>query len=327
MSKPKVFVTRAIPDAGLDMVRDAAEVNVWPEQLPPPKSVIIEQVRDCEGLLCLLTDPIDADVIAAGEKLKVISNYAVGYNNIDVQAATARGIHVGNTPGVLTDTTADMAWALLMSVARRIVEGDNYVRARKWKTWEPQLLLGTDVHHATLGIVGLGRIGEAVARRARGFDMRVIYYDVVRNEEAESEIGVEYVELDDLLTQSDFVSLHCPLTEGTKHLIGAREFELMGPHSYLINTARGQVVDEAALAEALRDRKIRGAGLDVTEVEPVPDDSPLLKLDNLVICPHIASASYQTRNKMATMAAENLIAGLHGKPLPNCVNPEIVAPK
>jgi glyoxylate reductase len=283
----------------------------------------MDGVRDCQGLLSLLTDPIDAEVMDAGPNLKVISNYAVGYNNIDVEAASARGIYVGNTPGVLTDTTADMAWALLMAVGRRIVEGDKYVRALEWKTWEPQLLLGTDVYGATLGIVGLGRIGQAVARRAKGFDMRLLYHDVMRNEEAEQSLGLEYVELDDLLRQSDFVSLHCPLTEGTTHLIGTREFELMGPESYLINTSRGPVVDEAALYEALRDGKIRGAGLDVTEVEPISDDSPLLSLDNLVICPHIASASFKTRNKMATMAAENLIAGLQGKPLPNCVNPEI----
>jgi glyoxylate reductase len=308
---------------GHDMVREVAEVAVWPEQLPPPKSVIMDGVRDCQGLLSLLTDPIDAEVMDAGPNLKVISNYAVGYNNIDVEAASARGIYVGNTPGVLTDTTADMAWALLMAVGRRIVEGDKYVRALEWKTWEPQLLLGTDVYGATLGIVGLGRIGQAVARRAKGFDMRLLYHDVMRNEEAEQSLGLEYVELDDLLRQSDFVSLHCPLTEGTTHLIGTREFELMGPESYLINTSRGPVVDEAALYEALRDGKIRGAGLDVTEVEPISDDSPLLSLDNLVICPHIASASFKTRNKMATMAAENLIAGLQGKPLPNCVNPEI----
>jgi glyoxylate reductase len=327
MSKPKVFVTRAIPEAGLAMVREVAEAKVWSEQLPPPKSVIIEEVRECEGLLSLLTDTIDTEVMEAGENLKVISNYAVGYNNIDVQAATERGIYVGNTPGVLTDTTADMAWALLMAAGRRIVEGDNYVRALKWKTWEPQLLLGTDVCEATLGIVGLGRIGQAVARRAQGFDMRILYYDMVRNEEIEKSLGVEFVELDDLLRQSDFVSLHCPLTDETTHLIGARECEVMGPESYLINTSRGPVVDEAALYDALRDNKIRGAGLDVTEVEPISDDSPLLELDNLVICPHIASASFKTRNKMATMAAENLVAGLQGKPLPNCVNPDVVPVK
>ncbi len=327
MSKPKVFVTRAIPQAGIDMLQEVAEVDVWGGQLPPDKSVIIEKVQDCAGLLSLLTDTIDAEVIAAGKKLKVISNYAVGYNNIDVAAATASGIAVGNTPGVLTDTTADMAWALLMAVARRIVEGDKYVRAGRWLTWEPQLFLGADVHHATLGIIGLGRIGQAVARRARGFDMRVLYYDVVRNEDAEAGTGVKFAELDELLRESDFVSLHCPLTETTRHLIGAHEFELMGPESYLINTSRGAVVDETALVTALTEEKIAGAALDVTDTEPILNDSPLLKLENVVICPHIASASRQTRTKMATMAAENLIAGLDDKPLPNCVNPPVLAPK
>ncbi len=321
-SRPKVFISRMIPQVGLDMVAEVAEMDVWPEQMPPAKSVIMERIADCEGLLSLLTDEVDGALMDAAPKLKVVSNYAVGFNNIDVDAATARGVLVGNTPGVLTGTTADLAWSLLMSIARRIVEGDKYVRARQWKTWEPQLLLGSDVYEATIGIIGFGRIGQAMARRAAGFDMRIVYTDIERNEEAEKETGAEFMQLDDLLRASDFVTIHTLLNDDTFHLIGAREFELMGPDSYLINSSRGPVVDETALYEALKNETIRGAALDVTEEEPIPDDSPLLELDNVVIVPHIGSASRQTRNKMARMAAANLIAGITGEPLPNCVNPE-----
>lgn len=322
-SKPKVFVTREIPSAGLNMVKDFADAEVWPEQLPPEKSIILDKVKDCEGLLCLLTDTIDAEVIEAGKNLKVISNYAVGFNNIDIDVATARKVPVGNTPGVLTDTTADDAWALLMAIARRVVEGDKYVRAGQWKTWEPQLLLGCDVHHATIGIIGFGRIGQAMARRAHGFDMRILYYDPYRNDAAAAELGAEYRELDDLLREADFVTLHCLLNEDTRHLIGAREFELMGPDSYLINNSRGGVVDPDALYEALASKKIRGAALDVTEPEPIPADHPMLQLSNVIINPHTASGSRQTRGRMAIMAAENLIAGLKGETLPNCANPDV----
>lgn len=304
------------------MVAEVADMAVWPEQMPPAKSVIIERIADCEGLLSLLTDEVDGALMDAAPKLKVVSNYAVGFNNIDVDAATERGILVGNTPGVLTGTTADLAWSLLMSIARRIVEGDKYVRARMWKTWEPQLLLGNDVYEATIGIIGFGRIGQAMARRAAGFDMRIVYTDIERNEQAEEETGAEFMQLEELLQAADFVTIHTLLNDDTFHLIGRREFELMGPDSYLINTSRGPVVDEAALYEALKNKTIHGAALDVTEEEPIPDDSPLLELDNVVIVPHIGSASRQTRNKMARMAAANLIAGLKGEPLPNCVNPE-----
>lgn len=304
------------------MVAEVAEMDVWPEQMPPAKSVIMERIADCEGLLSLLTDEVDGVLMDAAPRLKVVSNYAVGFNNIDVDAATERGILVGNTPGVLTGTTADLAWSLLMSIARRIVEGDKYVRARNWKTWEPQLLLGNDVYEATIGIIGFGRIGQAMARRAAGFDMRIVYTDIQRNEEAEKETGAEFMQLEDLLKAADFVTIHTLLNDDTFHLIGEREFELMGPDSYLINSSRGPVVDEAALYHALKNDTIRGAALDVTEEEPIPDDSPLLELDNVVIVPHIGSASRQTRNKMARMAAANLIAGLKGEPLPNCVNPE-----
>jgi len=325
MSRPRVFVTRRIPEAGLSRVREATDAEVWSEQLPPPRELLLEKAADCDGLLTLLTDPIDAQVIEAAKRLRVISNYAVGFDNIDIPAATARGIPVGHTPGVLTETTAEMAMALMMAIARRVVEGDKYVRAGLWRTWEPQLLLGTDLHRATLGIIGFGRIGQALARRARGFDMRVLYHDIARNEEAEAELGATYADLDDLLRESTFVSLHCALTPETHHLISRREFALMGPDSYLVNTSRGPVIDQQALHDALKSHTIRGAALDVAEAEPLSEDDPLLALDNVIVTPHIASASHATRSKMAEIAAENLLAGLQGRPLPHCANPEAQA--
>ncbi|MEK7442296.1 MAG: D-glycerate dehydrogenase [Chloroflexota bacterium] len=322
--KPKVFITRAIPEAGLDLLRPIAEIEVWEDELPPPRESLLQKVKGVEALLTLLTDKIDSQVMdAAGASLKVISQMAVGYDNIDVTAATARKIPVGHTPGVLTETTADFTWALLMSAARRIVEGDNYTRDGKWKTWMPTLLLGPDVHRATLGIIGLGRIGQAVAKRAKGFDMRVIYRSAHRHPEIEKSLGVEYVPLDSLYAESDFISIHTPLNDSTYHLINDSALAKMKPGAILINTARGGVIDPDALHRALRDKKIAYAALDVTEPEPIPLESPLLTLDNIIIAPHIASASIQTRNKMATMAAENLIAGLKGEKLPHCVNPQV----
>ncbi len=327
MAKPKVYVTRIIPEEGLKMVREFAETKVWEGELPPPREVILEEVKEIDGLLCLLTDKIDAEVMDAAPKLKVISNYAVGYDNIDIAEATKRGIIVGNTPGVLTDTTADLAFALLMAAARRIVEGDKFVRAGKWKTWGPTLLLGRDIHGATLGIIGLGRIGSTVAKRAKGFDMRILYYDIRRREDLEKELGVEYVDLDTLLAESDFVTIHTILSPETYHLIGEREFKLMKKTAILINAARGPIVDPKALYKALTEGEIAYAALDVTEPEPIPSDDPLLTLDNIIIVPHIGSASYATRAKMATMAAENLIAGLKGEMPPNPVNPEALGKK
>lgn len=321
--KPKVYVTRLIPEEGLIRVQEKTYCRVWEGELPPPREVLLQEVADIEGLLCLLTDRIDAEVIEAAPKLRVISNYAVGYDNIDISAATARGIIVANTPGVLTDTTADLAFALLMAVARRVVEADHFVRAGRWKTWGPRLLLGRDVHGATLGIVGLGRVGAAVARRARGFAMRTLYYDVVRRESLEAELGVEWVDLETLLRESDFITIHTALTEETHHLIGARELSLMKPTAILINTARGAIVDQKALYEALRNGVIAGAGLDVTDPEPIAPDDPLLTLDNVVITPHIASASIATRTQMAIMAADNLLAGLRGERPLSVVNPEV----
>lgn len=323
MGRPRVFVTRVIPEKGLAMVTEFCEADVWQDELPPPREVLLERVRGVDGLLCLLTDRIDGEVMdAAGPGLKVISNHAVGVDNIDLEAATARGIPVGNTPGILTDATADFAFALLLAAARRVVEGERFVRAGKWKTWGPSLLLGVDVFGATLGIIGYGRIGQALARRATGFNMRILYFDPSFPQSDPALPGAA-VDLETLLRQADFVSLHTPLTEQTYHLIDERALDLMKPTAVLINTARGPVVDPQALYQALKERRIFAAALDVTDPEPIPLDSPLLELDNLIIVPHIASASRSTREKMATMAAENLIAGLRGERLPNCVNPQV----
>jgi len=326
VSRPKVWITRLIPEKGLDLVRDFADTEVWEDELPPPREVILEKVQGKDGLLPLLTDKIDAEVMdAAGPQLKVISNYAVGYDNIDVPTATKRGIMVTNTPGVLTDTTADLAWALLMAAARRIVEGDKYVRAGKWKTWGPRLMLGQDVHHATLGIIGLGRIGSAVAKRARGFAMRILYYDPEPREELAREVGAELVDLDTLLAESDFITVHTPLTGETRHLLDAEAFRKMKRTAIVVNSARGPIINTEDLYAALKNGEILAAGLDVTDPEPIPPEHPLLTLDNVVIVPHVGSASVQTRTRMATMAAENLIAALRGERPPNLVNPEVLS--
>ncbi len=305
------------------MLRDFCEVDRWEDELPPSRDELMKRVRGTEGLLTLLTDKVDGEVMdAAGKQLKVISNHAVGFDNIDVQAATARKIPVGNTPDVLTDATADFAFALMMAAGRRLIEADRYVREGKWKTWGPKLLLGAEMKGATLGLVGFGRIGKAVARRAMGFDMRVMYYDPTESE-TDSDSKATRVDFDTLLKESDFISLHTPLTSATRHLIDTRALSKMKPSAVLINTARGPIVDMDALYHALKEHLIFAAGLDVTEPEPLPMDSPLLTLDNLVIAPHIGSASTVARDKMSWMAAKNLIAGLKGEPLPNCVNPQV----
>ncbi len=306
------------------MMRAAAEVEIWPDELPPPYPVLLQKVAGVDGLVCLLTDKIDAQLIqAAGPNLKVISQYAVGYDNIDVRTATEHRIPVGNTPGVLTEATADLTWALLLAAARRVVEGDRYTRLGKWKTWGPTLLLGADLSGATLGIVGLGRIGVAVARRAQGFNMRILYHDVTRQPQVEEELHLEYVSFDDLLTQADFISVHTWLSQETYHLFGEAQFNRMKKTAVFVNAARGGIVDQQALYTALKSGRIACAALDVTEPEPIPPDSPLLQLDNIIIVPHIASASVKTRTRMAVMAAENLLAGLAGCRLPNCVNLEV----
>ena len=321
MSQAKVFVTRQLPPATLKRLAQHCELEVWDDFMPPPYETLLERVADLDGLLCLLTDRIDAPLMEVGRKLKVISNMAVGYDNIDIAAASQRGLPVGNTPGVLTETTADFAFALMMAVARRIPEARDYIQAGEWRTWHPTVLSGQDIFGATLGIVGFGRIGQAMAARAAGFNMRLLVNTRGPSDEVAA-LGGEQASLDELLRASDFVSLHVPLNDETHHLIGARELQAMKPSAILINTARGGVVDPAALYAALRDGEILAAGLDVTEPEPIALDDPLLSLDNCLVVPHIASASVATRTKMAEMAVDNLIAGLQGQPLPTCVNPE-----
>lgn len=323
MSRPKVLITRNVPQVGIDMVREHCDVDLWADDQPIPRPVLLEKVRDIEGLYCLLTERVDDELLDAAPKLRVVSNMAVGYDNIDVPACTRRGIPVGNTPGVLTDTTADLAFALLLAAARRISEGERFVRAGQWTTWGPLLLMGPDVHGATLGVVGMGRIGVAMAKRARGFDMRVIYTDAVRNTGAETDLGVQYVDFETLLAESDFISIHTPLTPETRHLFSTEQFKRMKPTAVLVNSARGPIIDPKALYAALRDGVIGYAALDVTEPEPIPMDDPLLTLENCLIVPHIGSASVATRDKMASMAAANLLAGVRGEPLPTTVNPEV----
>jgi glyoxylate reductase len=323
--RPRVFVARVIPDEGLDPVREACEVDLWTDELPPPRDELLRRVAGVDGLLSLLTDRVDDELLdAAGPQLKVVSNFAVGFDNIDVPALTRRGIPAGNTPGVLTETTADLAFALLMAAARRIPESVDYVRDGNWRTWGPMLLMGVDVHGATLGIVGFGRIGREMARRGRGFGMRIVYHDVhPASAEDEAELGATRVEMDELLRESDFVSLHTNLTPETHHLINADALRAMKPSAVLVNTSRGPVVDPEALTDALRGGEIFAAGLDVTEPEPLPADHPLVALPNCVVVPHIASASRVTRGKMAAMAAANLLAGVRGERLPTPINPEV----
>lgn len=319
--RPRVFVSRRMRDAGLNLVLEFCDADVWDEEMPPAREVLLEKVRGVDGFLSMLTDRVDAELLdAAGPQLKVVSNHAVGFDNIVVADATARGVPVGNTPGILTDATADLAFALLLAAARRVVELEKYIRAGKWKTWHPSMLLGMDLAGKTLGLVGFGRIGQAVAKRAVGFDLRVIFYDPT----AKPEFGaIKMNSLDELLRESDFVSVHAPLNESTRHMVNADFLSKMKPNAVFVNTSRGPVVDHAALYEALRAKQIFAAGLDVTDPEPLPLDSPLLTLENCVIVPHIGSASERTRDAMARLAAENLIAGLKGERLPHCINPEV----
>ncbi|HRU32989.1 MAG TPA: D-glycerate dehydrogenase [bacterium] len=321
----KVYITRRIPEPGIEMIRKEHDVEVNPYDRVLTREELLQAVKGRDGILCLLTDKIDAEFFdAAGPQLKVVSNYAVGYDNIDVDEATKRGIVVTNTPGVLTETTADLAWALIMSVARRIVEADKFTRAGKYEGWAPMLFLGQDVHGKTLGIVGMGRIGQAVARRAKGFNMKVLYNDIRRiPEELEKELNATFASMDEVIENSDFISLHTYLSPETYHLINEEKLKRMKKTAYLINTSRGPVIDEAALVKALKEGWIAGAGLDVYEFEPklVPG---LAECENAVLLPHIASASVETRTKMATMAAENLLAVLAGRMPPNPVNPEVM---
>jgi glyoxylate reductase len=308
----RVFVTRSLPGGALERLSEVHRTDVWPEREPPPPSEMRERARDAEGLLSLLTDPVDAALIDACPELRAISNYAVGVDNVDLDAATARAIPVGNTPDVLTESTADLALALMLGIARRLVQGDAFVRAGEWVTWEPELLLGHDLHGATVGIIGFGRIGQAVARRVEGFGCEVLHT---------SRSGG--VELRELLERSDFVTLHCPLTPETRGLIGPQALARMKRSAYLVNSARGSIVDSEALRSALETGEIAGAALDVTDPEPLPSEHPLLGAPNLVVLPHLGSATHATRERMADMAVDNLLAGLAGERMPNCANPDV----
>lgn len=319
-----VYVTRMIPQTGIDYLqRNCDRVDINPEDRVLTPQELLQAVKGRDGILCLLTDRIDAEVFDAAGGTKVFANMAVGYDNIDVPCATRRGIVITNTPGVLTDATSDFAWALLFSITRRVVEADKFTRAGKFVGWGPLVLLGGDITGKTLGIIGAGRIGHAVALKSAGFKMKVLYADIRQNEELEEKIGARRVSLEELLKKSDFVSIHVNLTPETRHLLAAPQLKLMKPSAYLINTSRGPVIDEAALAQALKEKRLAGAALDVYEEEPKVHPE-LMELDNVVLAPHIASATIESRGKMALMAAENLVAVLRGERPKNCVNPELL---
>lgn len=323
-SKPRVFISRIIPQDAIDLLSRESDMELNDEDKPLGKGPLIRRIQRKEGLVCLITDIVDDEVLASNRLLKVVSNVAVGYDNIDVRSASKKGIMVTNTPGVLTETTADLTWALLMATARRIVEADRFTRAGKFKAWSISMFLGHDIYGKTLGICGFGRIGRAVAKRARGFDMKVLYTDVIRGDQkVERELGARFVDKDTLLRDSDFVTLHIPLIEDTVHYISQRELNLMKPTAHLINASRGPVVDERALVRALREKKIAGAGLDVYEHEPTLSPG-LADLENVVLMPHIGSASIETRTKMAVTAARNCIAAMKGERPPNLVNPDVL---
>ncbi|MBT5903434.1 MAG: D-glycerate dehydrogenase [Opitutaceae bacterium] len=321
--KPKIFLTRPIPPASMELLKQEAELTYNPDDRVLSRKELIAGMAGQDALLCTLMDGIDGELLDTNPNLKIVANYAVGYNNIDVAAASARNIPVTNTPGVLTASTADMAWALMFAIGRRVVEGDQLVRSRKWQGWGPMQLLGQDITGATLGLIGFGRIGKAMVKRAQGFDMKVVYWNRTRlSETEESEMGITYASREEVLAQADFVSLHVALTPDTTHLIGAAEFAAMKSTAYLINTARGPVVDEKALVAALKSGSIGGAGLDVFEREPILEPE-LYDLPNVVIPPHLGSATIGTRTKMGNMAAENCFAACRGDRPPNLVNPEI----
>jgi glyoxylate reductase len=323
-AKPKVAVTRLIPEAGLDLLRQSCDVTIWEGELPPGPAELDALLDGVDGAVTLLTDRIDGDLLDRHTSIRVVRNFAVGYDNVDVDAATARKVAVCNTPGVLTQATAEFAFTLLVSAARRVVEAAHYVEDGKWQTWGPRLLLGQDIAGATLGIVGFGRIGKELARMASGFNMRILAHDAYEDPKAAEEFGVSYVPLDDLLREADFVSLHVALTPETQQMIGARELGLMKATAVLVNAARGPVVDTDALVTALQDGEIFAAGLDVTDPEPLPADHPLVSLPNCIVVPHIASATVTTRDAMARLAANNLIDVLNGKTPEVIVNPEVL---
>ncbi|WP_026693112.1 2-hydroxyacid dehydrogenase [Peribacillus kribbensis] len=309
--RPRVYITRRLPDAVLSSIEAECEIRMWNESdIPVPREVLEKEIVNADGLFCLLTESIDRALLEKAEKLKVVSNMAVGYNNIDIEAAKEKGITVTNTPGVLTETTADLTFALMMAAARRIVESSDYLRNGKWQTWSPMQLTGQDIYGATLGIIGMGRIGASLAKRAKGFDMKILYHNRSRKETIEQELDIRFEELDSLLEKSDFICILTPYTPETKNLIGERELSLMKKTAVLINTARGGIVNEHDLYHALKEGEIWSAGLDVFEEEPVALDHPLLTLPNVTAIPHIGSASIQTRTRMAELAAENLLLAL-----------------
>lgn len=328
MSTIKIFMTRKLPEAGIQTLLNTFDVEIWPEYTPPPRDILLQKIKEVDGLVSLLTDKIDKDLLKAATNLKIISQYAVGYDNIDLDACTSRGIYVTNTPGVLTDATADHTMALILAIARRIVESDAFVRTGKWEEsktgWHPTMFLGVELSGKTLGIVGLGRIGAAVARRARAFGMKIVYYSRQRKLDLEKELEAKYMQLDELLKVSDIVSIHVSLNDKTRNLIGARELDLMKPTALLINTSRGAVIDEDALYHALTNGKIAGAALDVFRQEPTPKTNKLLTLKNIVVTPHTGSATYKTRTKMAEIVSENLIAFFSGKIPPTLVNKDVI---
>ncbi len=324
MLRPRVFVTRALPEPGPSILQKYCQVEFWSKDMPPSKSTIIQKAKVVDGFVSFLTDSFDEEVINACDHVKVISQVAVGYDNVDITAATAKNIIVTNTPEVLTETTADFAFALLLATARRVAEADRYVRAGSWKVpWAIDMMVGQDVYQQTLGIIGLGRIGRAVARRAQGFGMKILYFDVTPASDLEKELGIQAVSLDRLLRESDFITLHVPLTPKTQGMIGYQELQKMKPSACLINTSRGAVIDQNALVRALKEDIIAYAGLDVFAEEPISANHPLLFLENVTLAPHIASASTQTRSKMGVMAVENCLAVLRGKIPPNPVNADL----
>ncbi|MEN2974476.1 MAG: glyoxylate reductase [Candidatus Caldarchaeales archaeon] len=323
--RPLVYVTRRIPEVGLSILREYCEVVYRDELAPPSKEELLNNIKDVDAIFCTLNEKIDKQVLDSSPKLRVVGTMSVGVDHIDIDYATSKGVYIIHTPGVLTETTADLAFALILSVARRVVESDRIVREGKWKiAWAPTMMLGYDVHGKKLGIIGLGRIGAAVAKRAKGFGMEIYYYDKIRREDLERDMGIVFKNLDDILRESDFISIHVPLTEETRYLIGERELKMMKPTAILINTSRGPVVNEKALVKALREGWIAGAGLDVFEEEPLPYNSPLIELPNVVLTPHIGSATIDTRNKMAAYAADGIIRVLRGELPDNLYNKEVV---
>ena len=323
--QPKIYVTRQLPEETLTPMRTYGDVNVWESDQAIPRDTLLQAIADTEALLGMITERIDDDLLDHAPQLKIVANMAMGYDNVDVPALTRRGILLTNTPGVLTETTADLTFALILGIARRVGEAERSVRSGRWPAWSPFVFLGTDVHHATLGIIGLGRIGIEVAKRAQGFDMRVLYHNRSQNKDAEERFGCERMDMDTLLGESDFVVVLVSLSPETRQLISAPQLRKMKPTAFLINAARGPIVDSLALYEALRDNEIAGAALDVTDPEPLPADNPLLSLDNCLVVPHVGSASIATRTRMATLAANNITAFFSGQRPPTLVNPEVLS--